>query len=80
MDTGSQPNHRVVRDAVDDDIDLFGDRLASFHEALAKPYGIGNMQEAVNALAAAAAPFGRLRQQLNEAIAKEAVRPTGNAS
>lgn len=66
----------LVRDALDDDIDVFGDCIAAFHEALEKPHSVASLRAAADRLAEAAAPFGRLRVHLNEAVAKTAVRDT----
>jgi hypothetical protein len=55
------------------DLELLDRHLRDMRRALSDPATVANLKEAADMLASAAAPFGRLRVQINEAVAKVAV-------
>jgi hypothetical protein len=64
----------TCRDMLDsDDLALLERYMTAFHNALTRPPTAENLKEAVDILADASAPFGRLRWRLNQAVARVAV-------
>lgn len=67
----------LVRDALDDDdVRLLQLLIRIFNQTIEQSLDLHRLTYAVELLASASAPFGRIRQALNEAVAQEAVRVT----